>query len=264
MTLQDETAVFGRRGRILTPPAIDDLIQGCRSAELLAKQREIWMKGAEVFRGESPVETPVVVAIPGSVLLLGSQNRWADQKPRGEAGRPLISETLRKEGVRLDHQQPRAKRNGFLQEPRMLETNPYGPAALAKHPVKGCSTGGKVAFAHRCCCINGHVSSRGSWDKGLGMRPCFCNTRNDLRCTLMRNQAITSLDLNLLTFPEASLLPSPERLLDSTSSCAASRETTIAVILVPSCLTSIQNPSPRTLRFRFALCACSTANDFYT
>jgi hypothetical protein len=115
VTLQDETAVFGRRGRILTPPAIDDLIQGCRSAELLAKQREIWMKGAEVFRGESPVETPVVVAIPGSVLLLGSQNRWADQKPRGEAGRPLISETLRKEGVRLDHQQPRAKRKGFLQ-----------------------------------------------------------------------------------------------------------------------------------------------------
>jgi hypothetical protein len=134
---------------------LDNLIQGSRLAELLAEQGEIGMECAELFRGERAIEAPVVVAVPGSVLPLGSQNDWADQKPWGEAGRPLISESLRKDGVRLDHQQPRAKGKGFLQEPRVLKTNPYGPAALAKHPAKGCSTGGRVAFAHRCGCISG-------------------------------------------------------------------------------------------------------------
>jgi hypothetical protein len=159
VTLQDETAIICRSGHILTPPALDNLIQGSRLAELLAEQGEIGMDGAEIFRGERAIEAPVVVAIPGSVLPLGSQNDWADQKPRGEPGRPLISESLLKEGVRLDHQQPRAKGKGFLQKPRVLNTNPYGPAALAKHPAKGCSTGGKVAFVHRCGCITWEILS---------------------------------------------------------------------------------------------------------
>jgi hypothetical protein len=164
VTLQDETAVICRGGHILTPPALDNLIQGSRLAELLAEQGEIGMEGAELFKGERAIEAPVVVAIPGSVLPLGSQNGWADQKPWGEAGRPIISESLRKEGIRLDHQQPRAMGKGFLQEPRVLETNPYGPAALAKHPAKGCSTGGKVAFAHRCGCVSGEILSGGQTD----------------------------------------------------------------------------------------------------